>query len=178
MRIAPDAVAPPIATGPVHQAADNPPPVETQVTSRRPGLITSPRRDVRVRAQRRRAECCTASSCWGDGIRGQAGRAATRARAARQVVDARRDCGRARCVEVLGVPVGERRRLRAEEFWSALTGISARQFQKPYRAVADETIRRNRHVNGCPAMSYGCTATHRRVMGMIEAVLSRSAVPG
>jgi hypothetical protein len=66
----------------------------------------------------------------------------------------------------------------AVDFWSALTGISLRQFQKPYRAVADETIRRNRHVNGCPSVSYACTTTHRRVMGMIEAVLSRSAVPG
>ena len=66
----------------------------------------------------------------------------------------------------------------AIRFWSALTAIPPEQFGKPYRAVADETIRRNRHVNGCPAISYGCSLTHRRVMGMIAAVLSPTALPG
>ena len=66
----------------------------------------------------------------------------------------------------------------AIRFWAALTSIPADQFGKPYRAVADETIRRNRHVNGCPAVSYGCSRTHRRVMGMIAAVLSPTALPG
>ena len=55
----------------------------------------------------------------------------------------------------------------AVDFWSTLTGVPAGQFQKPYRAVADQTIRRKRHVHGCPAIVYCCTTTHRRVMGMI-----------
>ena len=66
----------------------------------------------------------------------------------------------------------------AIEFWSELTGIPRAQFGKPYRAVADATIRRNRHIYGCPGVSYGCTRTHRRVMGMIAAVLSPIALPG
>ena len=66
----------------------------------------------------------------------------------------------------------------AVDFWSTLTGVPAGQFQKPYRAVADQTLRRNRHVHGCPAVVYCCTTTHRRVMGMISAVLSSTALPG
>ena len=66
----------------------------------------------------------------------------------------------------------------AIEFWSQLTAMPRSQFRKPYRAVADNTIRRNRHIYGCPGVSYGCTTTHRRVMGMIEAILSPSCLPG
>ena len=43
-------------------------------------------------------------------------------------------------------------------FWSELTAIPSIQFRKPYRAVADPTIRRTKHVMGCPAVVYGCTA--------------------
>jgi hypothetical protein len=63
-------------------------------------------------------------------------------------------------------------------FWSELINIPPAQFGKPYRAVADTTIRRNRHVYGCPAISYGSTTIHRRVMGMISAVLCSTAFPG
>jgi hypothetical protein len=66
----------------------------------------------------------------------------------------------------------------AVRFWSALTGVPPEQFGRPYRAVPDPTIRRNRHVNGCPAISYGCSLTHRRIIGMIAAVLSPTALPG
>jgi hypothetical protein len=66
----------------------------------------------------------------------------------------------------------------AIEFWSALTGIPDSQFYKPYRAVADATIRRNRHIHGCPGIVYSCTVTHRRVMAMIEAVLLSAVLPG
>jgi hypothetical protein len=66
----------------------------------------------------------------------------------------------------------------AIEFWSQLTGIPPGQFGKPYRAVADSTLRRNRHIHGCPGICYCCTMIHRRVMGMIEAVLSPTAIPG
>lgn len=63
-------------------------------------------------------------------------------------------------------------------YWSALVEVPATQFAKPYRAVADATLRRNRHIHGCPAISYCSTAIHRRVMGMISAVLCTSAFPG
>jgi hypothetical protein len=66
----------------------------------------------------------------------------------------------------------------AVEFWSALTGIPPSQFTKPYRARADPTIRRAKHVMGCPSVVYRSSAVHRRVMGMIEAVLSPTALPG
>ena len=66
----------------------------------------------------------------------------------------------------------------AIDFWSVLAAIPPSQFAKPYRAVADHSIRRNRHVFGCPGLSYGCTTTHRRVMGMIEAVLSPTCLSG
>ncbi|MEZ5141070.1 MAG: helix-turn-helix domain-containing protein [Acidimicrobiales bacterium] len=37
----------------------------------------------------------------------------------------------------------------ATEFWSELVGIPEGQFQRPYRAVADPTMRRNRHEHRC-----------------------------
>jgi transcriptional regulator with XRE-family HTH domain len=66
----------------------------------------------------------------------------------------------------------------ANGFWSELTQIPASQFTKPYRAAADPSIRRTKHVMGCPAVAYRSTAVHRRVMGLIAAVLSPVAIPG
>lgn len=60
----------------------------------------------------------------------------------------------------------------AERFWSSLTGIPVSQFTKPYRATADATIRVVKHPMGCPNVSYGCSRTHRSVMGLVEALLS------
>ncbi len=66
----------------------------------------------------------------------------------------------------------------AVTFWSELTGISVAQFGKPYRAVADATIRKSKHAMGCPGVVYHSTTTFRRVMGLVEAVTSNAAVPG
>jgi transcriptional regulator with XRE-family HTH domain len=66
----------------------------------------------------------------------------------------------------------------AIRFWSDLTEIPPSQFTKPYRALADPTIRRTKHVMGCPGIAYRSASMHRRVMGLVEAVLSRSALPG
>lgn len=66
----------------------------------------------------------------------------------------------------------------ANAFWSQLTAIPESQFYEPYRAVADPTIRRTKHVMGCPGVVYLSTSTHRRVMGLIAAVLSTDAIPG
>jgi len=66
----------------------------------------------------------------------------------------------------------------AIEFWSNLTGIGPELFGKPYRAVADPTIRKSKHIMGCPGVVYYSTSTFRRVMGIVEAISSRGAIPG
>jgi hypothetical protein len=66
----------------------------------------------------------------------------------------------------------------AEEFWSGVTGIPREQFRAPYRAVADPSIRRNKHEHGCAYVIYSCTLTHRRIMGLVRALLSWEAIPG
>ena len=65
------------------------------------------------------------------------------------------------------------------KFWSQLTSIPPSRFGKPYRAVADPSIRRSKHPLGCPAVSYSCSRTHRAVMGLVQALLSFPAdLPG
>ena len=66
----------------------------------------------------------------------------------------------------------------AEAFWSATTGIPLTQFGKAYRAVADPTFRVNKHTYGCAYVRYGCTRTHRTIMGLMAALLSSDAIPG
>jgi hypothetical protein len=62
--------------------------------------------------------------------------------------------------------------------WSALTGIPPSQFGKPYRAVADPSIRHAKHVRGCITVRYSCSATHRSIMGLVSALLGDAAIPG
>ncbi len=66
----------------------------------------------------------------------------------------------------------------ANAYWSELTGIPVSQFGKPYRAVADPSIRQTKHLMGCPCVAYSCSRTHRQVMGLVRAVLSTEAIPG
>jgi hypothetical protein len=66
----------------------------------------------------------------------------------------------------------------AEQHWSDVTGIPLHQFRAPYRAEANPTIRRNKHEFGCVYVAYGCSATHRRIMGLMSALLSSEAIPG
>jgi transcriptional regulator with XRE-family HTH domain len=67
----------------------------------------------------------------------------------------------------------------AVDFWSNVTSIPPSQFGKPYRAAPDPSIRRSKHPLGCPGISYGCTRTHRAVMGLVAALLSCQAdLPG
>jgi hypothetical protein len=47
-----------------------------------------------------------------------------------------------------------------------------------YRAVPDPSIRHAKHVHGCATVSYSCSATHRSIMGLVNALLSSSAIPG
>lgn len=66
----------------------------------------------------------------------------------------------------------------AEVFWSELLGIPRGQFRKPYRAVADVTRRHNKHVHGCPAVTYSSSSQFRRAMGLVRAISSEVAFPG
>jgi hypothetical protein len=66
----------------------------------------------------------------------------------------------------------------AESFWSELLSVPRTQFRKPYRAAADPTRRVAKHVHGCPAVTYCCSSTHRRVMGLVRAIMSTNAFPG
>jgi hypothetical protein len=66
----------------------------------------------------------------------------------------------------------------AQEFWSNLTGIPLDQFGKPYRAVADPSIRKAKHPLGCPGVGYSCSFTHRTIIGLCEALLSWPARSG
>ena len=63
-------------------------------------------------------------------------------------------------------------------FWSDVTGIPPSQFQKPYRAVPDPTIRHAKHVHGCVSIDYSCSATHRSIMGLVAALLGDAVNPG
>ena len=60
----------------------------------------------------------------------------------------------------------------ATRFWSSLLAIPPSQFGAPYRAKADPSMRRSKHVLGCASVSYSCSASHRLVMGLIEKLLS------
>lgn len=66
----------------------------------------------------------------------------------------------------------------AERHWSAVTGIPRRQFGKPYRAIADPSIRRSKHEFGCAYVVYSCSTTHRAIMGQVCALLRSEAIPG
>jgi len=63
-------------------------------------------------------------------------------------------------------------------YWSALTGIPGAQFTMPYRAVPDPSIRHAKHVHGCIAVGYSCSATHRSIMGLVSALLGDAVIPG
>jgi hypothetical protein len=66
----------------------------------------------------------------------------------------------------------------AERHWAHVTGVPRTQFRAPYRAVADPTTRRTKHEFGCAYVSYGCSTTHRTIMGLIRALLSSDVLPG
>jgi hypothetical protein len=66
----------------------------------------------------------------------------------------------------------------AEAHWSTVTGVPRTQFNQAYRAVADPSIRRNKHEFGCVYVMYSCSRTHRTIMGHVRALLSSGAIPG
>ncbi|GAC1595017.1 MAG: hypothetical protein NVS3B21_17690 [Acidimicrobiales bacterium] len=68
---------------------------------------------------------------------------------------------------------------RAINHWVDVTGIASDQFIKPYRAVADPSIRKAKHEMGCASVYYGCSRTHRAIMGLTSALLSSPpGIPG
>jgi transcriptional regulator with XRE-family HTH domain len=60
----------------------------------------------------------------------------------------------------------------AEAFWSDLLGIPRSQMTKPYRAVPDPSIRKAKHVMGCPAVYYSSSTMLRSILGLCEALLA------
>ena len=66
----------------------------------------------------------------------------------------------------------------AQMHWSDVTRIPLTQFNKPYRAVADASIRLAKHEYGCAYVDYTCSRTHREIMGLVRALLSFEAIPG
>jgi hypothetical protein len=60
--------------------------------------------------------------------------------------------------------------------WSQVTGIPPEQFSRPYRAPADTSVRRTKHVHGCAHVGYSCSVTQRRILTLTEAMLV--GVPG
>jgi hypothetical protein len=66
----------------------------------------------------------------------------------------------------------------AERSWSAVTGIPRSQFNSPYRAKADASIRTNKHEHGCAYVDYACSRTHRQIIGLVRALLISGAIPG
>ena len=66
----------------------------------------------------------------------------------------------------------------AEAHWSGVAGVPRHQFGKPYRAVADPSIRQNKHAFGCAYLDYSCARTHRAVMGFVRALLSSDSYSG
>jgi hypothetical protein len=66
----------------------------------------------------------------------------------------------------------------AEEYWSQVTAIPRSQFNQPYRAAPDPSIRRVKHQYGCAHVDYHCSRTHREIMGLVRALLSSGALPG
>lgn len=66
----------------------------------------------------------------------------------------------------------------AEDHSSEITGIPLVQFRRAYRAPSDATIRHNKHEYGCAYVSYTCSRTHRRIMGLIRALLSSASYSG
>jgi hypothetical protein len=66
----------------------------------------------------------------------------------------------------------------ASDYWAALTGIPRSQHNKAYRAEADPSIRKAKHIFGCPRIAYGSTRVRREIIGLMKALLSCEAFSG
>ena len=66
----------------------------------------------------------------------------------------------------------------AERHWSAVMAVPRSRFRSRYRAIADPTIRKKKHEFGCASVRYSCAETHRRIMGLVRALLISVPIPG
>jgi hypothetical protein len=62
--------------------------------------------------------------------------------------------------------------------WEEVTGIPIGQFHKHYRAVPDVSIRHDKREFGCAHVRYACSRTHRKILGLLEALVSWLDLPG
>jgi transcriptional regulator with XRE-family HTH domain len=60
----------------------------------------------------------------------------------------------------------------ASEHWAEIAGIPLSQFRKPYRAVPRSDLDSGKHPMGCFTVAYGCSATHREIMGLVRALFA------
>jgi hypothetical protein len=67
----------------------------------------------------------------------------------------------------------------AERFWAEATRVPRTQFGKPYRAVADSSIRKTKHEYDCVYVGYSC-ARERSGPSWVwfERCYRRRAIPG
>jgi hypothetical protein len=63
----------------------------------------------------------------------------------------------------------------AEAFWADRLSIPREQFRAPYRAVADPTRRRTKHLLGCPSVTYSDSHHLRSILALIDRLLSSAA---
>ena len=73
---------------------------------------------------------------------------------------------------------GSRSRRRRAVLVGGRPAFRGRSSERPYRAKADPSIRRNKHEHGCVYVGYCCSRTHREVMGLVRALLTSGAIPG
>ncbi|HEX2118449.1 MAG TPA: hypothetical protein VHF91_04640 [Acidimicrobiales bacterium] len=66
----------------------------------------------------------------------------------------------------------------AMHFWSEVTDIPLQQFGTAYRTRADPSRRANKHEHGCATVIYSCSRTQRAVMGLVQALLGSTPIPG
>jgi len=66
----------------------------------------------------------------------------------------------------------------AVAFWGQLLEIPHSQFGKPYRAVADPSIRHSKHPLGCPSVRYNSAPISRFVSGLMGGLLDCRNFPG
>jgi len=60
----------------------------------------------------------------------------------------------------------------ASKHWHGVTAIPIEQFHKPYRAVPDVGIRHTKHEFGCAHVRYACSRTQRKILGLLEGLVS------
>ena len=66
----------------------------------------------------------------------------------------------------------------SNEFWSDVLGIPLSQFPPTQLVKSRGDYRQSKHIRGCASVRYCDAQTHRRIMGLMKALLSSAALPG